>query len=140
MSESSSNKIFQPELESVSDFLERFKLQNFFLLEEKDDKKKAISLANALPVDILTDIQRRLKPKKLSGATFLEIESHLTSLHTTKKSIIGASVAFLHRRQHSGESIENFAKSLNELASQCNYSECCRDRMLRDVFVLGLCN
>ena len=136
----SNNKIFQPDLESVSEFLERFKLQNHTILEEKkeDNKSRAMLLANALPVDILTDIQRKLKPKKLSETTYEEIENHLTSLHSTKKSIIGAAVAFLHRRQQNGESIENFAKSLNELASQCNYSDCCRDRMLRDAFVSGL--
>ena len=138
----SNNKIFQPDLESVSEFLERFKLQNHTILEEKkeDNKSRAMLLANALPVDILTDIQRKLKPKKLSETTYEEIENHLTSLHSTKKSIIGAAVAFLHRRQQNGESIENFAKSLNELASQCNYSDCCRDRMLRDAFVSGLNN
>ena len=143
MSDSNSNhKIFKPDVESVSEFLERFKLQNHSVLEEKkeDDKSKAMLLANALPVDILTDIQRKLKPTKLSNATYEQIETHLTSLHSTKKSIIGAAVAFLHRRQQAGESIENFAKSLNELASQCSYSECCRDRMQRDVFVSGLNN
>ena len=141
MCDSRNNKTFQSELESVTEFLERFKVQNFkLLIDNKDDKHKAMLLANALPVDVLTDIQRRLKPTKLSDATYAQIESHLTSLHSVKKSIIGASVAFLHRKQQPNESIENFAKHLNELASQCDYEECCRDRMLRDVFVSGLKN
>ena len=31
-----------------------------------------------------------------------------------------------------------FAESLNELASQCDYEECCRDKLCRDVFISGL--
>ena len=135
------NKNFQPDIESVEEFLERFKVQNFQKLSSiKDDKQKAMLLANVLPVDILVDIQRRLKPKKLSEATYDEIEAHLTSLHSTKKSVIGASVAFLHRKQLPNESIESFAKQLNDLASACSYEACCLDRMLRDVFVSGLRN
>ena len=135
------NKTFQSEIESVSEFLERFKVQNFKLINEsKNDQTKAMLLANALPVDVLTDIQRRLKPKKLSQATYDEIEQHLTSLHSTKKSVIGASVAFLHRKQQPNESIENFAKKLNDLASQCSYDSGFLDRLLRDVFVSGLRN
>ena len=135
------NKHFQPELETVSEFLERFKIQNYKVLKDnKDELDKAMLLANALPVNILTDIQRRLKPAKLSETKYEEIEKHLISLHSTKKSIIGASVAFLNRKQQAGESIECFAKSLNELASQCAYESCCRDRMLRDAFVSGLRN
>ena len=36
------------------------------------------------------------------------------------------------------ESIEEYSKVLNELASQCDYSNCCRDRLLRDIFISGL--
>ena len=141
MCDTKNNKCFQPEVESVSEFLERFSVQNYKVInEDKDDKNKAMLLANALPVDVLTDIQRRLKPKKLSDAAYADLETQLTGLHSSKRSIIGASVAFLHRKQNQHESLESFAKSLNELASQCDYKDCCRDRMLRDQFVSGLKN
>ena len=134
-------KVFRPESESIHEFIERFKTQNYLAMQKSDDDKyKAMLLANAIPVDILTDIQRRLKPKLLSAATYEEIERHLTEMHSTKKSVIGASVAFMNRKQLSSETIENYAKTLNELASLCNYTECCRDRLIRDRFVSGLNN
>ena len=55
-----------------------------------------------------------------------------------KKTFIGASVAFINRKQKSDESIEEYSKSLNELAAQCNYKSCCRDERLRDIFLSGI--
>ena len=135
------NKIFKPELESIEEFLERFKLQNFTTLanlKPEEKSKKAMLLANSLPVEVVTDIQRKLKPTLLSAATFEDIETQLTSLFSQKKSFIGSAVTFFTRKQQSGETVESFAKVLNELSSQCNYGECCRDKLVRDVFVSGL--
>ena len=92
----------------------------------------------SLLVNVITDIQRRLKPKKLSDADYKEIEDKLTVQFEVKKSVIGATVTFLNRKQHSGESIENYARVLNDLCSACKYNDCCRDRSLRDAFVSGL--
>ena len=135
------SKYFQPDVETVEEFVERFKKRNFEALsttKETEKLKKAMLLANALPVNVLTDIQRRLKPTLLSGATYEDIEKQLISLYSTKKSHIGASVSFLSRKQSAGESIVNYGGALNQLASQCNYEQCCRDRMVRDVFISGL--
>ena len=45
---------------------------------------------------------------------------------------------FLNCIEQQGESIETYAKVLNDLASNCSYSDCYRDRLLRDAFVSGL--
>ena len=131
---------FNPNAESVDEFIERFKVQCSDVLEKADgdDLKKAAVLVKALPVNIITDLQRRIKPVKLSAATYQELESKLITQYGTKKSIVGATVKFLNRKQSPGETIENYAKVLNDLASSCNYENCCRDRMLRDAFVSGL--
>ena len=131
---------FDPKLETVVEFIERFKMQCSDLLEQagEDEKKKATVLIKALPVNVITDLQRRIKPVKLSAATYSELESKLTLQYEIKKSVVGAAVQFLNRKQSASESIENYAKILNDLASSCKYSECCRDRMLRDTFVSGL--
>ena len=134
-------RCFQPEQETVEEFIERFKTQNFdrlSALKDTDIQKKAMLLAKYLPVNVLTDIQRRLKPVALSAATYDQIETQLVSLYSTKKSLIGASVSFLSRRQLSSETIVSYGSALNQLADQCNYKECCRDRMVRDVFICGL--
>ena len=75
---------------------------------------------------------------KLSEATYDVIIGKLNSQYEVKKSIVGASVRFLNRKQSSGESIENYARNLNVLANECSYSSCCLDRQLRDAFVAGI--
>ena len=52
--------------------------------------------------------------------------------------MVGASVKFLSRLQGGNESIEEYARALNDLASECKYKDCCRDRLLRDSFICGL--
>lgn len=130
--------VFQAEVETVTEFLQRFKVQNSSALDAADDGKRAELLCRALPVAIITDVQRRIKPTLLENATYQEIEDSLKAQYSVKKSVIGASVKFINRKQQSGETIETYAKILNDLASCCSYNDCCRDRLLRDAFVSGL--
>lgn len=131
---------FDPEIETISEFLERLQVQFSDILSQETvaDSKKSTVLIKALPVNIITDLQRGLKPKKLSDATYAEIKSKLEEQFKVKKSIIGASVSFITRKQNQGETIEQYAQALNHLADSCNYSACCRSRYLRDIFVAGL--
>lgn len=131
---------FNPSLETVVEFLERFTVQSADLLQQagEDSKKKASILVKSLPVNVITDVQRRLKPLKLSAATYEDIKVKLTAQYEVKKSVIGATVQFLNRKQLPDESIENYARALNDLCSNCDYKDCCRDRSLRDAFVSGL--
>lgn len=131
---------FNPQVETVVEFIERFRVQCADLLENVGDneKKKAAVLVKALPVNIITDLQRRIKPGLLSDATYKELEEKLTSQYEVKKSIVGAAVQFMNRKQLFNESTENYAKVINDLASACKYKACCRDRLLRDAFVSGL--
>ena len=102
------SKAFHPDIESVEEFLQRFKLQNAVELEKAKDNsnRQATLLANSLPINVVTDIQRRLKPKLLSTVTYAEVESHLIASYGVKKSIIGAAVAFVNRKQQAQESID----------------------------------
>jgi hypothetical protein len=131
---------FNPDIETIVEFIERFKVQCSDLLEKAGDDglKKAAVLVKSLPVSVITDLQRRIKPVLLSAATYDILEGKLTAQYEIKKSIVGAAVKFLNRKQGSGESIENYAKIINDLASSCVYKDCCRDRLLRDAFVSGL--
>ena len=131
---------FDAEHETILEFLERFQLQNNELLEKAADneQKKAALLVKALPIPVITDLQRRIKPTKLTESTYAQLEAKLTEQFSVKKSLVGASVSFLNRKQQPEESIENYARVLNDLASNCRYSECCRDRMTRDTFIAGL--
>ena len=44
----------------------------------------------------------------------------------------------VNRKQKQDETIENYARALDDLASACKYSDCCRDRLIRDSFISGL--
>lgn len=137
---SHNEKLFQPDIEAVRDFLERFKLQNYDMLHKcrNDGRRRAMLLAQSLPTSVVRDIQRRLKPVMFSDASYDDIESNLIASYDIKRSVIGAAVSFLTRKQKGGEALEAYAKVLNELASHCEYNDCCRDRLLRDTFVSGL--
>ena len=133
-------KHYSPEIETISEFLERFAVQNKDALGTAgdDSQKKAAILVNSLPTTVITDLQRRLKPKKLSEATYDEMKNHLEASYGVRKSTTGAAVTFLIRKQKASESIEAYSKILNEYASQANYKECCRDRLCKDIFISGL--
>ena len=123
---------FSPSNESIDEFIERFKVQCSEQITAAGDDalKHAAVLIKALPVSVVTDLQRRLKPTILSAAyTYTEVETLLKAQYDSKKSIIGASVEFLNYKQSSNESIEHYAKTLNNLASACNYGDA-RGRML----------
>ena len=139
---SSSYPPFDPQIERIDEFLERFTVQNGDLLAKAGDNelKKAAVLCRALPVHVITDLQRRCKPMKLSAATYEQITATLLAQYKVKKSVVGAAVRFLNRKQQNGESIESYAKTLNNLAAECDYKACCHDRLLRDIFVSGLCS
>ena len=133
-------QMFDPELKTISEFLERFSVTNEDILGSADtfDKNKVSLLIKSLPIQIVTDFQRRIKPK-LTEAYYKAVSDKLTSQFVVKKSMVGATVQFLNRKQQINENIETFAKILNELgSSNCNYKECCRDRLLRDSFIAGL--
>lgn len=131
---------FNSSVETVQEFMERFKVQCSDLLAVAGDNdfKKVTVLIKALPLNVVTDLQRRIKPVKLSEVTYDLVVEKLTGQYEVKKSVIGASVQFLNHKQSPHESIENYAKTLNDLASLCKYADCCRDRHLRDRFVSGI--
>ena len=140
MASVSDSRMFNADLESVPEFVQRFKLQNHEALHKarNDDRKKAVLLANSLPVHVLTNVQRRLLPTQLEDVEYDDLLSHLLASYEVKKSLVGSTVTFFARKQKVDESVENYAKSLNELASRCSFDSCCRERILRDIFITGL--
>ena len=133
---------FDPELESVQEFLKRFQVQNSDLLHKfrNDDAKKASLLIKALPVSIISDLQRRLAPVLLTDASYDDIHDNLLQQFSSQKSTIGSSVQFLTCKQQHRQSFEEYARQLNSLASPCNYPSTCLDRLLHDTFVAGISN
>ena len=130
---------FDPELEEIAEFFQRFRCQMSEVLHKhRNDQSRQASVLLKLPVSIITDLQRRLAPALLTDATFDEIEEQLLQQFSKTKSTIGASVQFLNCKQQQGQSLEEYARKLNSLASLCKYPKGCLDRLLRDIFVAGL--
>jgi len=131
---------FDQELESIDEFFQRFDCQMSDQLHKvrNDDIKRANLLVKFLPVSVISELQRRISPIQLRDATYDVIEEHLRQQYGTSKSTVGASVQFLTYKQQSGQSIEDYSRKLNSLASQCGYPAECLDRLLRDIFVAGL--
>ena len=131
---------FDQQLESIQEFFQRFNCQMSEALHKvrNDDLKKAKLLIRYLPVAVISELQRRIAPALLTDATFDVIEEHLLQQFSASKSTVGASVQFLTYRQQSGQSLEEYSRKLNSLASVCDYPSDCLDRLLRDAFVAGL--
>lgn len=129
--------LYDPEIETIEEFLERFAM-----VVEGDGKKKdktvAVQLVRALPVQIISGLQRRLSPQKLSDTSLDQLKENLLQAHGVHKSIVGASVKFFMYRQQQSQSIEDFSKELRFLASSCDFENITADRLLRDVFIAGL--
>ena len=132
--------MFQPDMEVIEDFLSRFEFQNYQALTAAEDNEqlKASLLGLWLPTSVINQIQQKIKPRDLKQETYTELVATLKATYSTQKSAIGASVQFIKRKQRENETIESYARSLNELGSQCEYSDCCRSRLLRDQFIAGL--
>ena len=132
---------FDPEAETISEFLERFSVQMGDALYKvrADELKQAAILLRALPVAMVTDLQRRISPMRLSEASFTVVRDNFLGSYSVKKSVVGASVQFFTCKQEASQTIEDYSKKLKFLASQCNFDQhITLDRLLRDVFVAGL--
>ena len=72
--------LFDPQSETISEFFQRFQVQADELLTKagNDEKKKASVLVKALPVAVISDLQRRIKPTNLVDATYDDLKSKLT--------------------------------------------------------------
>lgn len=132
---------YDQEQETVTEFISRFEVQNADALHKvrNDDFKKASLLVRALPISVVTDLQRRIAPKNLSQVSYDDILHNLRACYSTTKSVIGSSVEFFRSKQEQGQSIEDFSQLVKFRASQCGFEQQIHlDRLLRDVFIAGL--
>ena len=132
---------FDPEYETVGEFLKRFQVQMSTAIYRvrNGERKQAALLLRALPIAMVTDLQRRIASMKLTEATYDIVKYNLLESYSVKKSEVGAAVQFFTCKQEQGQSIEDFSKKLKFLASSCGFEQqITLDRLLRDVFIAGL--
>ena len=77
---------YNPDQETVVEFLERFEVQMAPALHKTRNNaiQKAGVLLRALPVQMITDLQRRLAPRKLHEATYDDVTDNLCASYSTK--------------------------------------------------------
>lgn len=139
MSVASTCPVFDADCETIEEFLERFSMLLEGDTKKKTDKVISAFLIRALPVQMVTDLQRRLAPKKLTETSYDELQDNLLQAHSVRKSLVGASVKFFAYKQQAGQTLEEFSKELRFLASKCNFEQHLTvDRLLRDVFIAGI--
>lgn len=128
---------YTPEQETIEEFLQRFVLQMSDQFG-KNLQKKLNCLIKSLPITIITAIQRRIAPKQLTSVDYDEVEALLLQQFSVRETYVASAVKFLHYRQKPGENIEDYGRSLNALASKCNYKQCCYDNLLKQVFIANM--
>ena len=74
---------FGPEVEIFSEFIQRFELQCLDLLQKarNDERRKIAILLKCLPVKIITDLQRRIKPVAIADTSYDDVVASLQHHH-----------------------------------------------------------
>ena len=92
---------FDPELKTVGEFLERFQVQMSTAISRvrNDQRKQAALLLRAMPIAMVTDLQRRIALIKLSEATCDIVKYNLLESYSVKNSKVGATVQFFNCKQ-----------------------------------------
>ena len=128
---------FQPESETIKDYLERVQLY----IEANaipEDRRRAVllSVVGSKTYAVLSDLLAPALPRE---KTFAEISAALTKHFEPKRVVIAERFHFHQRAQLPGESMADYEASLRRLATNCQFGEFLT-QALRDRFVCGLCN
>ncbi|XP_031353843.1 uncharacterized protein LOC116178478 [Photinus pyralis] len=86
--------------------------------------------------DVLCD---KLSPEVPVQKTYEELVNYMKTHYNPEPLEIAEIFRFLQRRQHEGESTQDFLTSLQKLATKCNYGTYLK-KALRNQFVFGLRN
>ena len=71
---------FDKEVETITEFLDRFFLQCSELLHKhrQSDAKQVQLLARTLPVEVFTDVQRAIAPENIADISYEDLTNTLT--------------------------------------------------------------
>ena len=106
---------FDPSVETIDEFLQRLQCQmaDSFRKARNDSVRQASILLKCLPTRIITDLQLRIAPKRLTDADYDELEEQLHQRYSDKKSTVGGAVKFFRYKQEPGQTIEEYAQQVN---------------------------
>lgn len=84
------------------------------------------------------ELMKAIRPKKFNHFTFEELMKEARKVFIPEKDEIMATFNLLRRRQKTNETYRQYANTLRKMATDCNYKECCKEKILRDLFITGI--
>ncbi len=128
---------FQPEVESISAYLERVEL--FFDANSIDAERRVPVFLSVIGSKNYSLLRNLLAPTKPSGATYEVLTARLRDHFQPKKIVIAERFHFHRRNQAAGETIADYVAELRRLSTHCEFEGYLEDA-LRDRLVCGLRN
>ena len=119
----------------LSEYLSR--MEHMFKINEVADNLKISFLISFAGKDFHERVNVVIKPKKLESFKYSELVDLIKKEFKPVKNIRAERFKFLSRNMKEGESIEEFAVDLKNLATTCNYGEAL-DEMLCDKLILSI--
>ena len=126
---------FNPDVETVTAYLERFQL--FIAANSIDDDKIVPTLLTVVGSTHYSLIRGLVSPDLPKTKTFDELVQILKKHYDPEPIIIAERFHFYRRNQQQSESIANYVASLRRLASRCEFGAFLADA-LRDRLVCGM--
>lgn len=127
---------FNDEIENFDSFLERF--DTYLDVQKVPDALRPKVFISSLNPKLYQLLKNLLAPEIPSDQSLDSLKDVLRKHLNPKPLIIPSRHKFLNRKQHEGESINNYIAELRALALNCDYDRNMLNVMLRDVFVSGL--
>ena len=128
-------KEFNPDQETVTAYLERFKL--YVEVNDIEDAKKVPILLTVMGAKHYSLIQGLVAPALPREKTLAELETLLKKHYDPEPIVIAQRFHFYQGSQKPGESIADYQASLRKLASHCKFGAFLAEA-LRDRLVCGL--
>ena len=130
-------KVFVPEEENISTYLERVEL--YFVTNGVEEDRQAPTLLTVIGSKNYGIIKSLVAPALPKDKTYAELEAVLKAHFQPKPLVIAERFRFYRRSQAAGESALDYIAELRRLAITCEFGEFL-DQALRDRFVCGLVN
>ena len=121
---------FEPEMETISSYLER--VENYFSANKIQDDLKVAVFLNAIGRDTYSLLRNLLAPRKLSEQSLPTLTMALKEHYEPQKVVIAERFHFYKRHQAAGESIVDYVAELRKLATHCDFKDNLDDA-LRDI-------
>lgn len=126
---------YLPGVDEFECWQERF--ENFCDLNDLEEAKKKLAFLNYLGAEANNKLRTHIKPKTFKDITLALLLESAKKCFVVEKNVLNESFVFRSTNQKSGESYQDYALQLQNVAQHCKFDESL-DRQLRDQFIYGI--